>query len=89
MPSCAHVCVYAVAFNPLSMIGTSSPSNFCDRSGLLRMWVECSAEKSITPITAETNSLAGREPGQEVVLRLLLQVLAFLSPVVDMLAMTN
>jgi len=39
------------------MIGTSSASSFCDRSGLLRICVERSAEESIAPITAETNSL--------------------------------
>ena len=39
------------------MIGTNSASSFCDRSGLLRIWVERSSEDSIAPITAPRNSV--------------------------------
>jgi len=69
------------------MIGTSSPRRFWDRSGLLRICAEGSAEESIAPITAATSSLcrswAGGELGQGVVLRLLLERLALFEPVLD------
>ena len=37
-------------------MGTNSPRSFCEISELFKIWVDSSAEESMAPITAPTNS---------------------------------